>query len=102
MVNRVAAAVDGSPASMAAVQYAVQLVAPEGMLMLVDVQDVMSFYHDCFDDSITGDVSCDVAYFMKAWNEQSRKERGRGFSQRQAGPCRVARGETAGRAWKTG
>lgn len=72
MVNRVAAAVDGSPASMAAVQYAAQLVAPEGTLMLVDVQDVMSFYHDCLDDSITGDVSCDVAYFMKAWNEQAR------------------------------
>ncbi|WP_298208328.1 universal stress protein [Ferrimicrobium sp.] len=69
MVNRLAVAVDGSPASWAAVQYAVDAVDQGGLLLLIDVQDVKTFYNDCTSEAVAGDLSCDVRYFMKAWDK---------------------------------
>ncbi|MHB1610173.1 MAG: universal stress protein [Sulfobacillus sp.] len=71
MMNRVAVAVDGSPASLAALKCAMDLVKADAALLCVDVKDMMSFDLEYAAEAYEGGGATDDS--IKEWDKLARQ-----------------------------
>lgn len=66
MVERVAVAVDGSAASLAAVAWAVTMVEPGGTVIGIDVKELVNFYLEYATEAYLGGIVTEDA--MREWD----------------------------------
>ncbi len=73
MLKNVAVAVDGSPASLEALQWVAQWLGGDGQIIAVDIKDPSLFYRKRTQAAQGGDLDVDEADFLREWEHNAQK-----------------------------